>query len=79
MKVTKDVSDQYFEFESREFKELMEFVEIPRTRQEMQDFCGIANKDTLRRKVLNPLVNAKKIRLTIPEKPRSSKQMYQRY
>ena len=61
------------------FRGVMAFLETPRTRQEIQEFCGFANKDSLRRKVLAPLVNANKIQLTIPEKPRSSKQMYKRY
>lgn len=60
------------------FSELMEFMNSPRTRKELQDFCGYKSRDYFRNKILIPLINAGKIDMTIPDKPQSSKQKYVR-
>lgn len=70
---------KYTDFTSKEFSELMDYLEEPRSRQEIQEFCGLKSRDHLRNKVLVPLINVKKIDLTIPEKPQSSKQKYVRH
>ena len=70
---------KYTDFTSKEFSELMDYLEQPRSRQEIQEFCGLKSRDHLRNKVLVPLIEAKKIDLTIPEKPQSSKQKYVRH
>lgn len=72
------ISARYTDYESMEFRELMDFLDIPRTRQEIQGFCGFKSKDHFRRNVLTPLIAAGKIELTIPDKPQSSKQQYKR-
>ncbi len=55
---------------------LREYMREPRSRVELQSFCKISSRDYFRNKILNPLVEAGKIKLTIPEKPTSSKQRY---
>ena len=60
----------------KEFSDLMRFLEVPRTRKELQKFCNISSREYFRTKILNPLIEAKKIDLTIPDKPQSSKQKY---
>lgn len=55
---------------------LREYMREPRSRAELQSFCKISSRDYFRNKILNPLVEAGKIKLTIPEKPTSSKQRY---
>ena len=58
------------------YVKLREYMKEPRTRAELQDFCKISSRDYFRTKILNPLVTMQKVRLTIPEKPTSSKQKY---
>lgn len=60
----------------KELSDLMSFLEVPRTRKELQEFCNISSRECFRTKILNPLIEAKKIDLTIPDKPQSSKQKY---
>ena len=55
---------------------LREYLREPRSRAELQKFCKISSRDYFRNNILNPLINAEKIQLTIPEKPTSSKQKY---
>lgn len=58
---------------------LMDFLGKPRTRKELQEFCGYKSRDYFRSKIFLPLINAGKIEMTIPDKPQSSKQRYVRH
>lgn len=58
------------------FVKLREYLREPRSRAELQKFCEIKSRDHFRNTVLIPLLDSKKIRLTIPDKPTSSKQKY---
>ncbi|WP_442855987.1 Fic family protein [Butyrivibrio sp. MC2013] len=49
------------------------------SRKELQDFCGFKSGDHFRLSVLLPLISARKIDLTIPDKPQSPKQRYFRH
>ena len=60
----------------QEYARLMDYLEEPRTRKELQEFCNIKSREYFRTKYLNPLIEAKRIDLTIPNKPQSSKQKY---
>ena len=60
----------------KEYARLMEFLSEPRTRQEIQEFCGYKSRDYLRKNILAPLIEAGTVDMTIPEKPQSSKQKY---
>jgi len=58
------------------FKELIEFCTVPRKRSEMQEFIGLTHREHFREAVLNPLLEKGFIKLTIPDKPKSSLQRY---
>ena len=60
----------------KEYARLMEFLSLPRTRQEIQEFCGYKSRDYFRKNILVPLIEAGTVDMTIPEKPQSSKQKY---
>ncbi len=55
---------------------LREYLREPRSRAELQSFCKISSRDYFRNKILNPLIDSQKIKLTIPDKPNSPKQRY---
>ena len=55
---------------------LLEFCEEPRTRIEIQEFCEIKSRDYFRKNILVPLISSGRLRMTIPDKPNSSKQKY---
>jgi ATP-dependent DNA helicase RecG len=64
-------------FHSRELLEkLREYLREPRSRAELQKFCGISSRDYFRNNILKPLIASKKINPTKPDKPTSSKQKY---
>lgn len=56
---------------------ILEFCKTPRTRQELIDFTGKSRVYTMD-KLVNPLVSAGKLKLELPDKPKSSKQRYVR-
>lgn len=58
-------------------KNLLAFCRQPRSRAEIIAYLGIASSQYALRHYLDPLVKAGAIRLSLPEKPRSSKQTYQ--
>lgn len=55
---------------------LLEFCLEARTRQEMQDFIGMTSREHFRKNILKPLLEAGKIRMTLPSKPNSKNQKY---
>jgi len=57
-------------------KKIMEFCELPRSREEIQKYLNLKNRDYLRKHILNPLIKKGVLHLTIPDKPRSPKQKY---
>lgn len=69
-------SDISINMSMKEYARLMDYLEEPRTRKELQEFCNIKSREYFRTKILNPLIEAKRIDLTIPNKPQSSKQKY---
>ena len=54
---------------------LLAFCETPRTRSELEKFTGFSRYYTMS-KIVQPLIDDKRLRLTMPEKPKSVKQMY---
>ena len=58
-------------------EELLAFCETPRTRTELEEFTGFSRYYTMS-KIVQPLVEEKQLRLTLPDKPKSAKQMYVR-
>ena len=56
---------------------LIEFCTVPRSRQEIIDFLGFSRYYSMS-KIVQPLIDDDKIALTLPDKPKSSKQRYVR-
>lgn len=54
---------------------ILEFCMVPRSRAELVAFTGKSRSYTIAKLVM-PLVNAGKLKLTVPDKPKSSKQRY---
>ena len=55
---------------------LLDFCSEPRTRDEMQQFIEIANREHFRKMILKPLLDSGKLEMTIPDKPNSRNQKY---
>ncbi len=55
---------------------LATFINSPMTRLEAQKILGLKGQANFRDRYLQPALNAKLIEMTIPDKPRSSKQRY---
>lgn len=60
----------------KEYARIMEYLAIPRSRREIQEFCGYKSRDSFMKNILNPLIDSKKVDLLIPDKPKSPKQKY---
>ena len=58
--------------------DLISFCSIPRTRQEIAEFLGIKTPSYAIRQYVMPLLEAGKLKMTIPDRPGSPKQMYYR-
>lgn len=56
--------------------ELIEYCKVPRTRAELQDFCGLAGRRAFSENYLKPLMNKGLVKMTIPDKPNSRNQRY---
>lgn len=56
-------------------KSILSFCETPRTRSELIEFTGMSRYYTMSA-LIQPLVDDGKLKLTIPDKPKSSKQRY---
>ena len=58
--------------------ELLHFLEVPRSRQEIAEHLGIGTIAYAMQAYINPLIKKNLIKMTIPAKPRSQKQRYVR-
>ena len=59
-------------------EELLNFLKIPRSRNEIAEYLGIGTIAYVMQTYINPLVEKGLVRLTIPEKPKSPKQRFVR-
>ena len=59
-------------------EELLQFLQIPRTRKEIADYLGIGTTTYAMQTYISPLVEEGLVRLTIPDKPKSQHQKYVR-
>lgn len=66
----------YIHLEPEKYDALMVFCEQPRSRAELQVFCGVKSRDYFSNKILQPLLRFGRLKMTIPEKPKSTKQRY---
>ena len=57
-------------------QKLLAFCQTPKTREQIQQHLGLKNRDHFRKSILNPLLEAGKLALTIPDKPTSPKQRF---
>ena len=57
-------------------KGLIEFCKTPRTRKEIAEYLGLGSVSYVIKDYVMPLVDKGKIKLSIPDKPRSPKQLY---
>lgn len=55
---------------------LTEFCSVPRSRKEMQKFCGIKTAEYFRKHIIKPMLQSEIIKRTIPDKPNSRNQKY---
>lgn len=69
-------SDEQVSEQVVEQDKLVEFCKEPRTRNEMQIFCGIEGRKKFNEKYLKPLLTSGKLAMTIPDKPNSKNQKY---
>ena len=60
----------------KKLNDLLDYCSEPRTRAEMQEFCGIKTREYFRKKILVPMINSGKILQTVPEHPNSPNQRY---
>jgi Fic family protein len=71
------VTEQVTEQVGRKEK-ILEFCAEPKTREEIQAFVGITHREHFRAKILKPLLESGKLKMTIPDKPNSRNQKYVR-
>jgi ATP-dependent DNA helicase RecG len=64
------------EVEGREINELIIFCKTPRTRKEICDFLGISSVTYAIQTYIMPLVDRGIIKMSIPDKPKSPKQLF---
>ena len=55
---------------------LLAFCRVPKSRAEMQEFCGVGGRKRFYTQCLLPLLESGRLAMTIPEKPNSSRQRY---
>ena len=61
---------------AEKINELIEYCSTPKSRDEMQTFVGLSNRDYFRKFILSKLLEQGLIKPTIPDKPTSSNQKY---
>ncbi len=57
-------------------EKLLSFIEAPMSMQDMMELLSWKNRTKFREKYINPLIENGIIQMTIPDKPKSSKQQY---
>lgn len=66
-------NDYYAQYSSQE--KLMEFCESPRSRSELDEFLGYSHYYNMN-SIIQPLVDAGQLKMTIPDKPKSKNQRF---
>ena len=56
--------------------QIVSYCSSPRTREEIQELCGIRSRDYFANHFLKPLLESNRIVMTIPNKPKSKNQKY---
>ena len=55
---------------------LIAYCSEERTREEMMAYLGLENREHFRKTYLKPLLESGRIKMTIPDKPKSKNQKY---
>lgn len=55
---------------------ILEYCVEPRKKSEIAEYCGFRGMKNFTQKYLKPLIDAGKISMTIPDKPKSQNQRY---
>lgn len=55
---------------------IVELCVTPHSRDELMQQCGLVNKSNFVKSYIKPLIEEKKIKMTIPDKPSSKNQKY---
>ena len=55
---------------------ILEFCRIPRTRKEIMDYLKLFNRGRFNERYMRPLLDSGKLRMTLPDKPKSRNQKY---
>jgi len=76
MLINEDANPQATMQADEETSKLIEYCKIPKTREEMQNFMKLTNRDHFRKNILNPLIKKGLLKLQIPDKPTSPNQKY---
>ena len=74
--VTPQVTPQVDQEDDARTPDILRYCETPRSRKEIQDLIGMKDREYFRKKILNPLIKGGLLKMTLPEKPTSSKQKY---
>lgn len=72
----KDYDTTQETFKSDETKQLLDYCKTPRSRKEIADFLGIKTIFYVTQTYIQPLLESKKLRMTLPDKPKSKNQKY---
>lgn len=56
--------------------EIIDYCKLPRTRVEIQDYCGLMSRRSFNENHLKPMLEAGILKMTIPDKPNSRNQKY---
>ena len=62
-------------YDERENK-ILEFCKTAKTREEIQAHVGISHREYFRSSILKPLLDSGKLKMTLPDKPKSKNQKY---
>ena len=74
--VTQQATQQATRHDDNRTDKIMKFCIEPKSREEIQVFLKLKDREYLRKNILNPLIKDEYLKLTIPEKPKSPKQKY---
>jgi len=55
---------------------ILDYCNIPRSSKEIMKYLNLKHREHFRSEILKPLIESKKLLMTIPEKPNSPKQKY---
>ena len=56
--------------------EIIKYCKTPRTRTEIQEFCGLISKRSFNENHMKPMIAIGILKMTIPDKPTSQNQKY---